>query len=588
MKKNIKHIKSLLVLASLFSLLLSCKEKTVSPPVDPGTGTGGTVPKDTVPSDPSNSATVGFFIDHWEPKDFAVPTSVTEQPITSGGVSVTVTVNTGKVIAKMPPTYYGNNSNLWIGQINQQPVLMNFLTTYQPRIIRGPAGSVSDVFFFNAPKDTPPADAPAQLRKADGTYENAYYWCGKNAESWTFSIDGYYDMLLKTNSVGMLTANYGYARYGTSADPVAKAAHLAADWVRYDKGRTKYWEVGNENFGDWEAGYRINTANNKDGQPEILTGALYGKHFRVFYDSMHKAATEVGSTIKVGAVLYDSPPQSWNTNTVKTWNDGVFKEAGDRPDFFSVHSYFTNYNENSTATTILATATAVPTAIKTYIVDGMRTNAVPQKPVGMTEWNLFCAGSKQNVSNIAGVHAVLAMSEFIKHGYGASLRWDLANGWDNGNDHGFFNLGDEPDGIAKWNPRPAFYYMYYFKKFTGDRMITSTVAGTNDIVSVATSFTSGQKAVMLVNKATSANTVEVKFDYFTPGKNFYYYVLNGGTDNGEFSRKVMVNGVGPANGIAGGPYDNYTTIKMYATPADKGIRVTIPPRAVVFMVVDKK
>ena len=66
----------------------------------------------------------------------------------------------------------------------------------------------------------------------------------------------------------MITVNYGYARYGTGINPVARAAHLAADWVRYDNGRTKYWEVGNENFGDWEAGYRINIANNQDGQPE--------------------------------------------------------------------------------------------------------------------------------------------------------------------------------------------------------------------------------------------------------------------------------------------------------------------------------
>ncbi len=42
-----------------------------------------------------------------------------------------------------------------------------------------------------------------------------------------------------------------------SANPVAAAAHLAADWVRHDHGRTKFWEIGNENFGNWEAGYNI-------------------------------------------------------------------------------------------------------------------------------------------------------------------------------------------------------------------------------------------------------------------------------------------------------------------------------------------
>ncbi|MDV3197476.1 MAG: hypothetical protein Q8884_02725 [Sweet potato little leaf phytoplasma] len=34
--------------------------------------------------------------------------------------------------------------------------------------------------------------------------------------------------------------NYAYARYSTAADPVAAAAHLAAEWVRHDNGRTKY------------------------------------------------------------------------------------------------------------------------------------------------------------------------------------------------------------------------------------------------------------------------------------------------------------------------------------------------------------
>jgi hypothetical protein len=104
-------------------------------------------------------------------------------------------------------------------------------------------------------------------------------------------------MLQQSNNQGLITINYGYARYGTGTNPVSAAAHLAADWVRYDNGRTKYWEIGNENFGNWEAGYRINVADNKDGQPEYITGDLYGQHFRVFADSMRKAATEIGKQI---------------------------------------------------------------------------------------------------------------------------------------------------------------------------------------------------------------------------------------------------------------------------------------------------
>ena len=44
--------------------------------------------------------------------------------------------------------------------------------------------------------------------------------------SWTCSVDKYYQMLQQTGNEGIITINYGYARYGTAANPVAAAAHL--------------------------------------------------------------------------------------------------------------------------------------------------------------------------------------------------------------------------------------------------------------------------------------------------------------------------------------------------------------------------
>jgi alpha-L-arabinofuranosidase len=169
-------------------------------------------------------------------------------------------------------------------------------------------------------------------------------------------LDNYYKVLQQTNSTGIITVNYGYARYGTGPKPAEAAAHLAAQWVRYDNGRTKYWEVGNENYGTWEAGNRINTANNKDGQPQLLNGTLYGNHFKIYADSMRKAAAEVGNTnIKIGIVLTEADEKNNTYTIIQNWNADALSQAGNSPDFFVVHNYYTDYNTNATPEVILAT-----------------------------------------------------------------------------------------------------------------------------------------------------------------------------------------------------------------------------------------
>src|SRR4030042_4592536 len=108
-------------------------------------------------------------------------------------------------------------------------------------------------------------------------------------------------MLELTNYTGIITINYGYARYSTGPNPLQTAAGYAADWVRYDNGRTKFWEIGNESSGPWQAGFRIDTSVNQDGQSLIISGELYGEHFKIFVDSMKAAAAEINHEIFIGA-----------------------------------------------------------------------------------------------------------------------------------------------------------------------------------------------------------------------------------------------------------------------------------------------
>lgn len=576
-----------IIYALLFLLVISCKKATPVPTPAP------TPPVIAVPpagdttivagTDPATAITIGFFLDNWKAKPFTAP-DYADAAIPTDAAN-TITVDATSIITKVPVTIFGHNAVMWMGPVAAQQNFITPINNLQPHILRFPGGSASDAYFWNAAQGVLPADVPNQLIDASGNLKDPGYNYGKTNYNWQSNLDDYYSMLLQTNNKGIITINYGYARYGTSTNPVATAAHLAADWVRYDNGRTQLWEIGNENFGDWEWGYRIDLSANKDGQSQYLTGALYAQHFKVFVDSMQKAAAEVGNKINIGAVTVEAPTQSWQTNTTQTWNAGMMPGVNNKADFFVVHNYFTPYNQNSTASVVLGAALSVPSTMMNYVTQTLQGYGATLKPIVMDEWNMFATGSKQQVSNTSGVFATLVMGGALKNKYGMAARWDVINGWSNGDDHGLFSSGDEP-GIAKWSPRPSFYYLYYFQKMLGDRMVNTSAQGSADITAYASTYTSGQVNVTLVNSSANPQTVAVKMKNFYAGNRFYWYSLEGSTDNGEFSRKVLVNGNGPS-ADAGGPA-NYATLKAQSSLTTNGIKVMVPARGVVIIAVDKK
>jgi hypothetical protein len=587
-----KIVQSNLILFVSAAVLLgaaACK-KSISKGSSGGGGGGGTTPTvDSIynPVDPTNPATVGFFANNWATRTWSGPGDAGSSPLaTSTAVSDSLTIDVNNVLAKVQPTVFGNNSNLWTGQMVTEANLMQYITDLSPNIIRAPAGSVSDTYFWNGTDTSQkPADAPDSVYSG-GTLGSIGSWYGGDGASWTLSLNNYYSMLSTTKAQGIFTVNYGYARYGTGPNPVAAAAHLAADWVRYDAGRTKYWEIGNECYGNWEADYQINVTKNHDGQPALVTGALYGQHWNIFADSMRAAAQQIGATIYIGAILYSSPPQSYDYQSIQTWNPGVLQYAGSAADFFIIHDYFTGYNTNSTVAQIFATGTAEAPTDMAYVKSQLSAAGVGTKPIAMTEWNIQATGSKQNTSYIAGMHAALTLGTFIRNGFGEASRWDLANGYASGDDMGMFNNGTEP-GAPLWNPRPAYYYMYYFQKFVGDRMVKDTLKRLNaDLVTYSSTFSSGQAGTVIINTAGLNHIVSIDFQHFPAGASYHYVVLTGGTDNAPFSSQVYVNGTGPATST-GGPL-GYSTIKTYNAPLTGTIKLSVPAMSVIYLVADGK
>jgi hypothetical protein len=508
------------------------------------------------------------FLEDFAPKNAVLPTAVAaSKTIDAPTVTVTLTADT---VGKISKYVFGNATAVWIGNVTGEAKFVKNTQLLNPSLIRFPGGSWSNIFFWNGA----PSDVPDSAYDSSGKRVKFYAISGKN--DWPTTTDNYYKLRQQTGSQGLITVNYGYARYGLSENPVAQAAHHAAEWVRYDNGRTKFWEIGNENAGPWEVGWKINTKTNKDGQPEIITGQLYGQHFRVFADSMRAAAAQVGAKIYIGAqVLHFDGTTSWNA-VDRTWNAGVFSEVGDAADFYVMHNYF---GKDAIAQNLLTVASTEPKININFIQQDIAKKKGFQKPVAITEYNMNSnsANTTMGRSYINGMQATILFNELIKNNFGLGARWLLANGED-----AMFYLGD--NNSLRWQPRPDFYYAYYQQKFTGDHAIAATSNNTN-ILAYASRFASGETGVVVVNKAKTAQVVKIDPKQIGVGNQYYNYSLTGGTDNGDFSLFVTVNGVKPT-GTQWGPRETLETLAANAYPIDNAITLNVPGRSVQFIMVE--
>ena len=513
-------------------------------------------------------ASQGFFLNDWAPRTVVIPKFT--DVVKPSGYDVTVTVNAADTVAKVSPYIFGNNANIWSTIMYNNPELVKHLKDLNPHVLRYPGGNLSNDFFWDLKPGERPEDIPQDIKIR----------VGNNPATSTMSVDNYYKFLKTVGATGIICVNYAYARYGLSSDPVVRAAHYAAEWVRYDNGRTKFWEIGNENYGKWEDGFTIDTTVNKDGQPHIINGRLYGSHCRVFIDSMKAAASEKGHTIYIGVVAWKSATSSDPVEA--RWNQLMIPEVADKTDFYIVHDYYTKYQENSDAQTILNTYKKSE-EFKASVFDALKNAGYGPAPIALTEWNIFAVGSQQQVSQISGIHATLVLGELIKGQYGLAARWDLANGWNKGNDHGMFSEGGEP-GVDRFAPRPVFYYMTFFQRYFGDVMIKSIGSGNDDIISYASRFSNGPMGLVVVNKGDQEHNVKIDMVNFDPGSRYYWYTLEGGKLNGQFSRQVVINGFVPGR-VAGGPLD-YDRIKAYSATTEGGIVVDAKPYTVQYILVD--
>jgi len=518
------------------------------------------------------------FLDDFKLKTAEIPDAVNAvKPIDPPSVILTIESDT---LGKISKYVFGNAIAAWAGA-HDNPKLIEGIEFLAPTFIRFPGGNWANGYFWNGvPADVPDSIYDGQTyNSTTKTATKIKFWGQTGVGGWQTTRDQYYELRENTDvKEGLITINYGYARYGLSEDPVAQAAHLAADWVRYDDGRTRFWEIGNENGGPWNYGWMIDTTLNKDGQPQIISGELYGKHFKVFVDSMKAAAEEIGVEIYIGGqVLQNEPRPGYMWYFVdKDWNEGFFREAGNAADFYVIHNYFgTTYTVNS----LLNIAVSEPKKNIDFVKQDILDKEGYVKPVALTEYNIGLGASvTQQISYINGMQAVILICELIKNNYGMAARWLLVTG-----ETGMFYGGSDADYLN--HPHADFYYLTYLQKFYGDHAI-SAASSDADILCYASRYSSGEIAMVVVNKGTIQRVISVNTDSIGTGTKYYIYSFTGGTDNGDFSSNVYINGEGPSSAYQWGPYEELFDIPAYAYPIENEIKFTSPARSVQMIMVE--
>ncbi|MBN9500997.1 MAG: hypothetical protein BGO01_05950 [Armatimonadetes bacterium 55-13] len=374
-------------------------------------------------------------------------------------IDVKVTIDSTKPMATMQPDALGVGVAVWDAHMVDQAI-PKLLKDVGYRVIRYPGGSYADIYHWKTGTTT---------KGIQGTIK-------PNTE-----FDSFMGMCQKAASTTLITVNYGTNEEGTGgAEP-----REAAEWVRYanktKKYGVKYWEIGNEVYGNgfyngkgWEADLHApDTGKSEDRLKNPKLGPVaYGENVNAFI----KAMKVEDPTIKVGAVL--CTPGGWPDGVDPDWNSNVLKTCGANIDFVVIHWY----GEGKSASEVLASTSQIP-KIMSSLKETVRKycgDRADQIQLWMTEGD----GSTINMRHAGALFAADFYSQWFANGASTVVWWNLHNGLSvdrNGifDDQGMLSSGHSERGVQQPDantPFPAYWGQYMFGQFAkpGDQFLPTT------------------------------------------------------------------------------------------------------------------
>ena len=303
------------------------------------------------------------------------------------------------------------------------------------------------------------------VRFPGGLTSDEYHWkevLGKKDP--LVDIDEFLGFCKKSNTTPMITVNFGS---GTVQE--------AAEWVRYankeKKAAIKYWEIGNELYGEWHA--------------FTCSAEAYGRRAREYIEAMKAVDPSIHVTV-VWMLTGD-------------WNRIVFEHTKDVADGVNIHHYPQETGEENDAG-LLGSAQALD-----QIIPDVRSQLSQYGESGrtyqiwLTEWNSvdFRPGPQiLTIVNALFVADYLGM--LAKHNIDQGSYWNIHNNiTEQGGDYGYLSRTSAPDGDNV--PRPSYWAFLMASRSLGRGSLLEATSS-DPRVTCYLSKDRGKLSLMLINK----------------------------------------------------------------------------------------
>lgn len=442
----------------------------------------------------------------------------------TAAVADSVSVDAGTALATVPSTAIGTNGSVYDAALTDAAV-PGLLSDAGVGLVRFPGGTSSDTYNWKTNTDV----VSGQTQAVD--------------------FDQYVAMLDQSGAQGMVTVNYGTGdAAGATQSPAETGAQFAADWVRYANvthhDNIKYWEIGNEVYGNGTYGADWEPDNHCTGSsdPTDCGPAVYAQNVKAYIAAM-KA---VDPSIVVGVVL--TAPGSWpdgvtSAGSPQPWNQTVLSALGDSIGFADVHWYPQNPSSvtppGPTDAGLLGDAAQIPSMVSSLRSTLSQYTGSSSVPIMITETNSVSSNpGKQTLSPVNALFLDQDYLGWLESGVSSVDWWQIHNGIVTGGDNGSSLYGSATygdygilsdascataDGAqvcepAADTPFPAYYGMKLLSRFIkpGDTLVSAN-SSQSLVQAYAVKGTDGNLRVMLVNDDPSNSyTVSLGYTGFTP------------------------------------------------------------------------